>query len=143
VDERHLGFPDGSGAVIGAMIEVHRALGPGLLESTYEACLAREFSLRRIPFEEQKTLGIRYKGLVVESAYRLDFLVNGRLVIELKAVEQLLPVHTAQLLTYLKLGQLSAGLLVNFNVALLKDGLRRFWNYRGNLLRSPSLLPFL
>ena len=113
--------------MIGALIEVHRTLGPGLLESTYEACLAHELLLRGLRFELQKAIAVRYKGALVECGYRLDVLVEDRIVIELKAVERLLPIHAAQLLTYLKLAALPVGLLVNFNVQILKDGLRRLW----------------
>ena len=120
-------FEDGTEAVIGALIEVHRELGPGLLESTYEACLVRELELRELPFERQKPVGVSYKGLVIDCGYRLDVVVNQRIILELKAVERLLPIHTAQLVTYLKLVQLSVGLLVNFNVRVLKDGLKGIW----------------
>jgi len=112
-------------AIIGACIEVHRLLGPGLLESTYEDCLCRELTLRAIPFERQKPVPVHYKGIVLESGYRLDLLVAGLVVVEIKSVEQILPVHEAQLLTYMKLGGWKLGLLINFNVALLKDGIRR------------------
>lgn len=112
-------------AIIGACIEVHRLLGPGLLESAYEDCLCRELTLRAIPFERQKPVPVHYKDIVLESGYRLDLLVAGLVVVEIKSVEQILPVHEAQLLTYMKLGGWKLGLLINFNVALLKDGIRR------------------
>lgn len=114
-----------TGQIIGAAIEVHRALGPGLLESAYQACLARELSLRGIAFEREKPLPVEYKGLELDCGYRLDFLVEDRVVLELKAVDRLLPVHEAQLLTYLKLTGCRVGLLINFNVAVLKEGIVR------------------
>lgn len=117
---------DGSYAVVGACIEVHRHLGPGLLESHYERCLARELVLRAIPFERQVVVPFEYKGLRVEPGYRIDLIVAGRLVVEVKAVTALLPVHEAQLLAYLRVTGIRSGLLVNFNVpALRKGGLRR------------------
>lgn len=112
--------------VIGCAIEVHRALGPGLLESAYEQCLAHELSLAEIPFRRQVPLPVEYKGLKLDCGYRLDFLVDDRLVLELKSVEGLSDVHTAQLLTYMRLARAPVGLLINFNVTLLKDGIRRF-----------------
>jgi GxxExxY protein len=111
--------------IIGAAIEVHRALGPGLLESAYQACLARELSLREIPFAQQTELPVEYKGVSLECGYRLDFLVAEKVVVELKAVDELHPVHEAQLLTYLKLTGCRVGLLINFNVAVLKTGIKR------------------
>lgn len=114
-----------SNAVIGAAIEVHRHLGPGLLESTYEHCLAYELSLRGIPFEQQKPCGVTYKGVTLDVGYRLDLLIADRLIIELKAVKQLEPIHTAQTLTYLKLTDKRLALLINFNVKLLKNGVKR------------------
>ncbi len=115
-----------TGAIIGAAIEVHRHLGPGLLESAYEECLCRELSLREIPFERQKPLPLEYKGLRLECGYRLDLLVGSLVVVEVKAVEEILPVHEAQLLTYMRLGRWPIGLLINFNVPVLKQGIRRF-----------------
>jgi len=112
-------------AIIGSAIEVPRALGPGLLESAYEECLCREMDLRGIPFERQRPLPVEYKGLRWDCGYRLDLLVSDRVVVEIKAVESLLPVHEAQLLTYLKLGGWKVGLLINFNVPVLKQGIRR------------------
>lgn len=111
--------------IIGAAIEVHRALGPGLLESVYQECLALELGLRGLHFQSQLGLTLNYKGLSLDAAYRLDLVVEQAVVIELKAVEQLLPLHEAQLLTYLKLGGYSLGLLLNFNVPVLKDGIKR------------------
>jgi GxxExxY protein len=113
-------------AIIGAAIEVHQLLGPGLLESAYEECLAREFTLRGIPFERQKPMPVVYKDVKLECGYRLDFLVAGSVVVELKAVESIAPIHEAFVLTYLRLSGCKVGLLINFNVKVLKDGIRRF-----------------
>jgi GxxExxY protein len=112
-------------AVIGAAIEVHRALGPGLLESSYELCLCHELRLRGISFESQLALPIIYKTIKLDCGYKIDLLVAGTLVVELKSVESLHPIHDAQLLTYLRLGHWNIGLLINFNVPVLKDGIRR------------------
>jgi GxxExxY protein len=114
-----------SAAIIGAAIEVHRALGPGLLESAYEQCLAQELSLREIPFERQKPLPVHYKGTQLDCGYRLDFLVAGMVVVEVKAIDALRPIHQAQLLSYLKLGGWNLGLLINFHVPLLREGIKR------------------
>ena len=111
--------------IIGAAIEVHRVLGPGLLESAYEESLCRELALRNIPFERQVPLPVEYKGVQLDCGYRLDVVVDCAVVVELKTVESLLPIHEAQLLTYLKLSRLQVGLLLNFNVALMKDGIKR------------------
>jgi len=111
--------------IIGAAIEVHRGLGPGLLESAYQACLAREFSLRNLPFEQEKPLPVEYKGARVDCGYRLDFVVAEKVVVELKAVNVVQKVHEAQLLTYLKLTGCRVGLLISFNVPVLKDGIKR------------------
>lgn len=111
--------------VIGAAMEVHRALGPGLLESAYEECLCHELSVRGIPFERQKPLPVVFKAVKLDCGYRLDLLVMNEVVVEVKAVEGLLPIHEAQLLTYLKLGGWRVGLLINFNVPVLKDGIKR------------------
>ncbi len=111
--------------IIGAAIEVHKALGPGLLESAYEECLCRELDLRGVPFERQLALPVRYKGSALDCGYRLDLLVASSVVVEIKSVESLQPIHDAQLLTYLKLGGWKLGLLINFNVPLLKDGIHR------------------
>jgi GxxExxY protein len=116
---------DPSRVVIGAAIDVHRALGPGLLESTYEACLCFELTDRNIPFVRQQPLPIRYKSELNDCGYRLDLVVQGCLIVELKSVDKLLPIHKAQLLTYMKLSNIRLGLLINFNVVLLKDGIRR------------------
>jgi GxxExxY protein len=112
-------------AIIGAAIEVHRHLGPGLLESAYQTCLARELDLRGIAFEQEKPLPLEYKGVKLDCGYRLDFLVEEAVVVELKTVEALQPIHEAQLLTYLRLGGCKIGLLINFNVPILKNGIKR------------------
>ena len=111
--------------VIGLCLEVHRELGPGLLESAYEEALAYEFTQAGLVYERQRETPLLYKGVKLNCGYRLDFLVEGELIIELKAVTDLLPVHHAQLLTYLKLERRSLGLLINFNVPVLKAGIRR------------------
>ena len=111
--------------VIGAAIEVHRTLGPGLLESAYETCLCHELALRQIPYERQKVLPITYKGIALDDGYRLDILVSDAVVVELKTVETLLPVHEAQILSYLQLGGWQVGLLINFHVPILKHGIKR------------------
>ncbi len=112
--------------IIGAAIEVHRTLGPGLLESAYSECLARELSLRGIPFEREKPLPVVYKEIKLDCGYRIDFLVDGRVVVELKAIEALAPIHDAIVLTYLRLSGCKIGLLINFHVEVLKDGVKRF-----------------
>ena len=107
-------------AIIGAATEVHRVLGPGLLESTYEMCLCRELSLREIPFERQAPIPVEYKGVKLDCGYRSDLVVDGTILVEIKAIDSLLPIHDAQLLSYLKLGGWKIGLLINFNVELLR-----------------------
>jgi GxxExxY protein len=134
-DQKIRKYEDGSDGVIGALITVHRELGPGLLESAYEACFCRELHLRGLAFQRQLPVGINYKGLIIDCGYRVDVLVERRIVVELKAVERLLPLHTAQVLTYMKLAQVGAGLLVTFNVTSLRQGLRR--------LSLPTHLPDL
>lgn len=119
---------DISEQIIGAAIEVHKAIGPGLLESAYEACLKHELKLRGLAVEVQRPLPIEYKGLKLDCGYRIDLLVEGQVVVELKAVQSLDPIHDAQLLTYLKIGGWNLGLLINFNVPLLKQGIRRMVN---------------
>ena len=114
-----------SGKIIGACIEIHRELGPGLLESAYEECLAYELSKAGLRFERQRALPVRYKEVQLDCGYRLDFVIKGVMIVELKAVTELHPIHEAQLLTYLKLGQKSLGLLINFNVPVLKHGVKR------------------
>jgi GxxExxY protein len=111
--------------VIAAAIEVHQALGPGLLESAYEHCLCHELSLRQIQHKRQVVLPLSYKGTMLDCGYRLDILVEGQVVIEMKTVDKILPVHKAQLLTYLRLLQAKVGLILNFHEARLKDGICR------------------
>jgi GxxExxY protein len=111
--------------IIGSAMEVHRALGPGLLESTYEMCLCRELSIRGIQFERQVPISVAYKGVKLDCGYRADLVVEGPVLVEIKAIDSLLSIHDAQLLSYLKLGGWKIGLLINFNVGLLKHGLRR------------------
>ena len=114
-----------TGSIIGAAIELHKMLGPGLLESAYELCLAHELSLAEISFDRQVPLPVTYKTLHLDCGYRLDFVVEKTVVLELKALEGLLPIHQAQLLTYLKLGGWPVGLLINFNTPVLKKGIKR------------------
>jgi GxxExxY protein len=114
--------------VIGACIEVHRHLGPGLLESVYEQCLAHELAMRGFEVHKQRQIPLNYKGLALDCGYRVDLVVNDQLLIEVKAVERLLPVHDAQVITYLKLTGLPLGLLVNFHVPALRHGIRRLIN---------------
>ncbi len=114
--------------IIGAAIEVHKALGPGLLESACDECLCRELAMRGIPFVRQQSLPIGYKGVQLDCGYRLDIVVAECVVVEIKAVETVLPIHSAQLLTYLRLSGIRVGLLLNFNVAVLKDGIKRLVN---------------
>jgi len=111
--------------IIGAAIEVHRTIGPGLLESAYEECLAHEMRLGKLNFERQVPLPVTYKGVTLDCGYRLDFLVEKAVVLELKAVDAIQPIHEAQLLTYLRLGGWTVGLLINFNVPVLKNGIKR------------------
>jgi GxxExxY protein len=112
-------------AIIGAAIEVHKELGPGLLESSYQKCLAREFDLRGIRYRQEVDLPVNYKGVFIDCAYRIDFFVEERVIVELKSVEKLLPIHEAQLLTYLKLTKLRVGLLINFNSAVIRNSIIR------------------
>ena len=112
--------------IIGAAIEVHNLMGPGLLESAYEKCLCRELELLKLPYESQLILPVTYKGGEIESGYRIDILADQKIVLELKTVEELIDVHEAQLLTYLKFSRAKVGLLINFRSKLLKDGIRRF-----------------
>ena len=114
-----------SNRVIGCALEVHKELGPGLLEGTYQRCLAHELDLADIPHHVEAPVPIVYKGLELECGYRIDILVEDTLVLELKSVAALLPIHEAQLLTYMKLAGKATGLLLNFNTALLKDGMKR------------------
>jgi GxxExxY protein len=114
-----------SEAIIGAAIEVHRHLGPGLLESAYEACLCRDLTMRALPFVRQRELPLDYKGVQVDCGFRLDLVVADPVIVEVKAVDELLPIHKAQLLTYLRLTGLRLGLLLNFNVTALRRGIAR------------------
>ena len=115
-----------TGKVIGCAIEVHRRLSPGLLESTYQQCLARELYLNGIGFKLEHPLPVEYKGVQLDCGYRIDILAENRLIIELKAIEKITGIHRAQLLTYMKLSGIDTGLLINFNVERLKDGIHRF-----------------
>ena len=115
-----------SGKVIGCAIEVHRQLGPGLLEGAYQQCLAHEMHLTGLSFKIQQPMPVEYKGVTLDCGYRLDMLIEDFLVVELKAVEVILPIHEAQLLTYMKLAKVPLGLLINFNVRLLKSGIKKF-----------------
>jgi len=111
--------------IIACAIEVHRQLGPGLLESAYEECLCHELNLQGINFERQRLLPLEYKGIKLDCGYRMDIVVNGRVVIELKCVEKLTSVHEAQLLTYLRLSEIRTGLIINFYTGILKNGIKR------------------
>ena len=122
-EEKHLDLTE---QIIGAAIEVHKEVGPGLLESVYESCLAHELSLRNLAFESQKQVLVRYRGVQLASDLRADFIVENKVVLELKAVDTLLPVHRAQILTYMRLATCEVGLLINFNVEQLTKGIERF-----------------
>jgi GxxExxY protein len=115
--------------VIGACIEIHKTLGPGLLESAYEECLCHELRLAGLRFERQRSLPVAYKGVQLDCGYRLDVVVEDKLIVELKSVEALAPIHDAQLLTYLKLSGITVGLLINFNVPVLRRGIKRIVNH--------------
>jgi len=123
--KRQLYLQELTGQILGAAIEVHKQVGPGLLESTYQACLCHELELRGILFECQKPLPLEYKGIRSECGYRIDLLVAGLVIVEIKSVEAFALIHEAQLLTYLKLTGVKVGFLINFNVVVLKDGIRR------------------
>jgi GxxExxY protein len=112
-------------AIIGAAIEVHRTIGPGVLESTYHKCLRRELTLRHIPFESGVVLPLEYKGVTLDHGYVIDLLVKNEVIVELKCVSKLLPIHECQLMTYMRLRGITTGLLINFKVPLLKEGMRR------------------
>lgn len=111
--------------IIGAAIEVHKTLGPGLLESSYQVCLEHESKLRSMPFEHRVKLPLKYKGIELDAGYEIDLIYDKRVIVELKAVERIIPVHEAQLLTYMRLTGIHVGLLINFNVPVLKDGIFR------------------
>lgn len=119
-------FTEISNKVIGCAIEVHKALGPGLLESTYQQCLAHELTLNNISFKLEYPLPVQYKGISLDCGYRVDLLVENEIIVELKSVESLQAIHEAQLLTYMKLANIKFGFLINFNVKLLKQGLKSF-----------------
>mgnify|MGYP000201888188 CR=1 FL=1 len=126
-----LTHPEWTESILGAALEVHQILGPGLLESSYQACLARELTLRGIPFAREVPVPLAYQGTRLDCSYRLDFVVQKRVVIEVKAVERVEPIHEAQLLTYLRLTGLPVGLILNFNVSwVLLDGVTRLVNDR-------------
>jgi GxxExxY protein len=112
--------------IIGAAIEIHKQLGPGLLESSYEECLCHELKLREIYFERQKPLPLKYKGILLDCGYRIDLVIDRKVIAELKSVERFEPVYEAQILTYMKLSGINTGLLINFNVPVLKMGIKRF-----------------
>src|SRR5271166_951224 len=111
--------------IIAAAMDVHRTLGPGLVESAYQACLCHELKLRGLDFTQQIDLPLTYKGVRLDCGYRIDLIVSNRVVVELKSVQDILPVHEAQLLTYMRLTKMHVGLLINFNVAVLKNGIKR------------------
>jgi GxxExxY protein len=119
---------DVTGQIVDAAMKVHTALGPGLLESTYEVCLAFELSKRGLRMQRQAELPVVYEGIRIEAGYRIDLLVEELVIVELKSVAEVIPLHEAQLLTYLKLSDRKVGLLINFNVAHLKDGIKRMVN---------------
>lgn len=126
-------------SIIGCAIEVHRTLGPGLLESAYEECLCYELAQNGFSFSRQVPLPVVYKGIKLDCGYRIDVVVDNLVIVEMKTVEKLLPIHDAQLLTYLKLSQRSLGLLINFNVPVLKEGLKRVVNQFQEYSASPRL----
>jgi len=118
-------FDELSNKLIGCVLEVHRELGPGLLESAYEMALAHELAQQGLSFRQQTPLAVRYKTVDIDCAYRIDLMIENQLIVELKSVDRLQPIHEAQLLTYMKLAGVSTGLLINFNVRLLRDGIKR------------------
>ena len=126
IEEDNMEFDDLSFQVIGCAIEVHKNLGPGLLESSYEKCLAYELSNLNIPYKQQLALPIKYKSVEIDCAYRIDLLVADEIIIELKSVSQLTAIHEAQILTYMKLANVNTGLLINFNTVVLRNGIKRF-----------------
>ncbi len=130
-----------SGSIIGAAIEVHRQLGPGMLESAYQACLEFELTARGHSVERQKPLPVVYKGVAIDCAYRLDLVVDEQVIVEVKAIEHLLPIHQAQIISYLRLSGLHLGLLINFNGATLRQGVRRFHPFQSASVSSvPSVV---
>jgi GxxExxY protein len=118
-------FDEMSSRILGAALEVHRELGPGLLESAYEKALAVELQMAGIPYTRQAEIAINYKGVIIECGFRADILIEKLLIVELKSVDKLIPLHEAQLLTYMRLAQVPVGLLLNFNAIRLKDGMKR------------------
>ncbi|MFO8112316.1 MAG: GxxExxY protein [Desulfosalsimonadaceae bacterium] len=114
-----------TGRIIGCAIAVHRSLGPGLLESAYQQCMAHELHLKGVPFQKEHPMPLEYKGIHLNCGYRIDLLVDGQVVVELKSVDNLLPVHFSQILTYMKLADVPTGLLINFNVTKLANGIER------------------
>ncbi len=114
--------------IIGAAINVHRVLGPGLLESAYEACMVYELAQAGLKVEQQKPLPIVYRGVKLECGYRMDLMIDNEVIVEIKSIEKLLPIHQAQLLSYLKLSNCRVGLLINFNIKVLKNGIQRVVN---------------
>jgi len=127
-------------AIISVAVDVHRALGPGLLESAYEACMVYDLAKAGLKVEQQKPLPIVYRGIKLECAYRLDLMIDNEVIVEIKSVEKLLPIHQAQLLSYLKLSECKVGLLINFNVKMLKNGIKRVVNNFPDTLRSQRSL---
>ena len=126
--------------IIGAAIDVHRALGPGLLESAYEACMVYDLIQVGMKVEQQKPLPVVYRGVKLECGYRLDLMIENEVVVEIKSIDKLLPIHKAQLMSYLKLADCKVGLLINFNVELLKDGIQRVVNNFPDSPRPPRPL---
>ena len=124
-EQSHLLHSELTGQIIAAAVEVHRELGPGLLESAYQACMCRELYLLRIGFQTEVPLPVDYKGIHLDCGYRMDFVVAGKIAVELKSVDKMLPIHQAPLLTYLRLSGMRVGLLINFNVAILRHGIIR------------------
>jgi GxxExxY protein len=127
-----------TGSVVDAAMKVHTEVGPGMLEGVYELCLAHELRQRGLRVEEQVLVPVRYHGIEIPSGYRIDLLIEGTVIVELKCVEKVLPVHKAQLLSYLRMSDKRIGLLINFNVAHLRDGISRVANFRGMAAATPN-----
>jgi len=125
-NEKNMKFSELSNKVIGAAIEVHKQLGPGLLESTYHQCLCHELKINHIEFKSELPMPVTYKGIKLDCGYRIDLLIEDEIIVELKSVERLMPIHDAQILSYMKIAKIKQGFLINFNVKLLKDGLKSF-----------------
>ncbi|MDB6016806.1 MAG: hypothetical protein JWR19_1295 [Pedosphaera sp.] len=132
-------FDELTDLIIGVCIEIHRQLGPGLLESAYEECLCHELALTSLRFERQKPLPVSYKKVKLDCGYRIDLMVEDKVIVELKTVDEILPIHEAQLLTYLKLSGAPVGLLINFNVPVLKQGIKRMVNNFPEFSAPPRL----